>query len=177
MNGHKGNYGSSQHSSTGGSKSGKPGGGSALGGGGQPSRARDPRLIQYFIDGSPNAALVDSEADELGRRLAQEDDLKSSQLRRFYDDVLVLRSRLEAASGQSGGQRDAAFATLLVDFKMLKAKAHYANGRDRRMFPDRLREFIEDHVHSVRNANDFLMFCKQFQAVVAFHRFYRDKKD
>lgn len=176
MNGSKSSY-SGQHSSSGGHKSGKPVGSFTSGGGSQPSHARAPRLIQYFIDGNPNAALVDSEADELGRRLAQEDDLKSSQLRRFYDDVLVLRSRLEAALRQGGGQRETAFAGLLVDFKMLKAKAHYANGRDRRMFPDRLREFVEDHVHSVRNADDFLMFCKQFQAVVAFHRFHRDKKD
>ena len=176
MNGSKSSY-SGQHSSSGGQKSGKPVGSFTPGGGSQPSHARAPRLIQYFIDGNPNAALVVSEADELGRRLAQEDDLKSSQLRRFYDDVLVLRSRLEAALRQGGGQRETAFAGLLVDFKMLKAKAHYANGRDRRMFPDRLREFVEDHVHSVRNADDFLMFCKQFQAVVAFHRFHRDKKD
>ena len=60
---------------------------------------------------------------------------------------------------------------------MLKAKAVYANGRDRgHTFPNEMLQFVVSHVHGVKTARDFDAFCRHFQAVVAFHKFYAPKE-
>ncbi len=146
------------------------------GGGGRsqpPARIPEPRPVTYFVDGRPNPRLMDDDAQQLGEALANEDNLKPSQLRRYYDDVLTLRSRLDALARKPGPAREQAFALLRADFKMLKAKAAYAYGRQ--LIRDRLLRFFVDHVHSVQTANDFDVFCRHFQAVVAFHKFYKPK--
>jgi CRISPR-associated protein Csm2 len=121
---------------------------------------------------------MDSEAEEIGRKLAIEDGLKPTQLRRYYDDIQNLRARLDRLTqelskslGEEKKARSLAFERLRSDFKMLKAKAAYAHGR--KLIPERLLAFFINHVHSVSSAEDFEVFFKHFQAVLAFHKFYK----
>jgi CRISPR-associated protein Csm2 len=124
-----------------------------------------PKTITYYRDGKLVPELMDKEAEAMAQRLAQ---VTTTQLRRFYEDVLNLRQRLPLEPQKA----EAVFEELRADFKMLKAKAVYANGRSAKTFPQELLQFFIDHVHSVENARDFEAFCKHFQAVVAFHKFY-----
>lgn len=133
-----------------------------------------PKEINYFKDGRPDPALMDEVADDVAQRF-QRENLKPTQLRRHYDNVITLRQRLNAQAAQPGDEREQAFDTLRADFKMLKAKAAYAYGRDDRTFPKSLLQFFVDHVHSVKTARDFDVFFQHFQAVVAFHKFYKPK--
>jgi len=151
----------------------RPHKGRGSGGNREPNRIPEPKMITYFIDGKPNPKLMDEDADRLGEELARQDNLKPSQLRRYYDDVLTLRSRLDAIARKPGQEREQAFSLLRADFKMLKAKAAYAYGRQ--LIKDRLLQFFVNHVYSVKSADDFDMFCRHFQAVVAFHKFYKPK--
>lgn len=133
-----------------------------------------PRPIVYFWNGKMNTELMDEKAEETAQELRE---VSSTQLRRFYDDVLTLRQRLKAEQGQNpSADENEVFAELRADFKMLKAKAVYARGRNKNTFPMEFLQFFIDHVTAVKNARDFEAFCKHFQAVVAFHRFY-GKKD
>ncbi len=132
-----------------------------------------PKTITYYINNTPNPRLMDEDAQALGEALAVQDPIKPSQLRRYYDDVGNLRARLDAIGRKPGPDREQAFTLLRADFKMLKAKAAYARGRQ--LIPDLLLQFFMDHVHSVNSANDFDVFCRHFQAVVAFHKFYKPK--
>lgn len=144
------------------------------GSGGKPvNTIPEPQTILYFIDGKPNPRLMDEDAQQLGEALANRDNLKPSQLRRYYDDVLTLRSRLDAMARKPGPKREEAFTLLRADFKMLKAKAAYAYGRQ--LIRERLLQFFVNHVHSVNSADDFDVFCRHFQAVIAFHKFYKPK--
>lgn len=143
------------------------------GGGRSPNVIPDPQTIRYYIDGKPNPTLMDDEAQTLGEALALQDNLKPSQLRRYYDDVWTLRTRLDAIARKPGPAREEAFSLLRADFKMLKAKAAYAYGRQ--LIKKRLLQFFVNHVHSVQTANDFDVFCRHFQAVVAFHKFYKPR--
>jgi CRISPR-associated protein Csm2 len=127
-----------------------------------------PRPVAYFRDGKLIPELMDSEAERIARELGQ---VSTTQLRRFYEDVLNLRQRLAAAVGRQDNAEEV-FSRLRADFKMLKAKAVYANGRSGKAFPRELLQFFIDHVEAVKNARDFEAFCKHFQAVVAFHKFY-----
>lgn len=147
-------------------------GGSFGGNSSEPKNLPTPRPVVYFQpDGSLVSALMDSQAEELAQQLNQ---VTTTQLRRFYDDVLTLRQRLMAEQRQ-GRDKEAVFNDLRADFKMLKAKAVYAHGRSEKTVPRPLLQFFIDHVAAVNSARDFEAFCKHFQAVVAFHKFYGEK--
>ena len=139
----------------------------------EPKSLPTPRPIIYFQpDGSLVSGLMDHQAEDLAQRLSQ---VTTTQLRRFYDDVLALRQRL-AAEQRQGRDKEAVFNDLRADFKMLKAKAVYAHGRSEKTMPRPLLQFFIDHVAAVNSARDFEAFCKHFQAVVAFHKFYGDNR-
>jgi CRISPR-associated protein Csm2 len=135
----------------------------------------EPRAIEYFREGRLAERLLDEDAEEAAQSLH---DLSPTQLRRFYEDVLTLRERLRVASGscQDEPRREAEFQRLRAEFKMLKAKAAYARGRNPNTFPLQFLQFFIDHVAAVNSARDFEAFCKHFQAVVAFHKFYESTK-
>lgn len=151
-------------------------GGRGPGGGGNPTEPKSlptPRPVIYFQpDGSLVPTLMDNQAEDLAQRLSQ---VTTTQLRRFYDDVLTLRQRL-AAEQRQGRDKESVFNDLRADFKMLKAKAVYANGRNPKTVPLPLLQFFIDHVAAVNSAREFEAFCKHFQAVVAFHKFYGDNR-
>ena len=138
-------------------------------------QARD---VVYFKDDRPDPDLMDRVAEDQAKDFDRE-GLKPTQLRRHYDDVITLRQRLNAMASKPGEARERAFDALRADFKMLKAKAAYAYGRDHKTFPKSLLQFFVDHVHSVKTARDFDVFFQHFQAVVAFHKFYKpnDNRD
>ena len=141
---------------------GNPGGGKTL---------PQPRPVEYFAkDGSLARDLLDGRAEKQARSLQ---NVTTTQLRRFYDDVLALARRLDVESEGGGSERrEAVFNRLRAEFKMLKAKAAYAHGRDEKQFPKEFLQFFIDHVHAVNSAREFDAFCKHFQAVVAFHKFF-----
>lgn len=141
-----------------------------------PKRLPAPRSVTYFQEGHLADDLMDRQAEEAARALRE---LSTTQLRRFYEDVLTLRERLRAAIGprQEDSRKEAEFARLRADFKMLKAKAAYAHGRSPRTFPREFLQFFVDHVSAVNSANEFEAFCKHFQAVVAFHKFYGEARE
>lgn len=145
-------------------------------GGGPSQTSRTPDPVQYYKDGLLKIDLVDKEAEDVADELADA-GLENTQLRRYYENVLALKRRLEHESANNGnGDRDQVFARLRPEFKLMRAKAHYANARDRRTFPDRFLKFFESHTRSVQTVKDFDAFCKHFEAVVAFHRYKKDRK-
>lgn len=145
---------------------------------GQDRQEPSPPQVQTvtYFDGRGNLReeLVDMEAEEQAKTLAHA-RLKHTQLRRYYEDVLNLRRRLEhETANRPGATEEEVFLKLRPEFKMLRAKAYYANKRSDKIFPDAFRTFIETNVNSVKNAADFKAFCQYFQAVVAFHKVYAE---
>jgi CRISPR-associated protein Csm2 len=141
-----------------------------------PPRIPEPKAQCYFeADGKTlRAALVDGEAEQFAQKISE---VPPTRLRRFYEDVLSLRSRLEAQT--CNGERTRVFQGLLPEFKMLKAKAAYTSGRlgrrERESFAPLLGFFV-NHTHSVKSVEEFDAFYKHFQAIVAFHKFYGKEK-
>ena len=85
-------------------------------------------------------------------------NLSSTQIRKFYEEVLNLKSQLEI--GKS-------FKEILPYFKMLKAKANVAYERD--VINTNFKTFIEKNVDYVGNKEErFKIFCTFFEAVVAY---------
>lgn len=151
--------------------------------GGQPARAPQPAAqqsalppVKYFDEkGKLRPELLDEEAMQVGEALARA-ELESAQLRRFYGDVLSLRRRFEIRSaGVPLSQRADVFADILPEFRLLRAKAFYANKRSKKILPDEMKNFIQRHVDAVKSWQDFLAFCRHFEAVVAFHYAFSKK--
>ena len=82
----------------------------------------------------------------------------STQIRKFYEEVLNLKDRLD--NGKD-------FREILPYFKMLKAKANVAYQRD--VINTNFKRFIDENVDYVGDSEEkFKVFCTFFEAVVAY---------
>ena len=133
-----------------------------------------PRAVSYFDDKKQiRPQLLDEEAQAVARELAGT-RLAPTQLRRYYHEVVNLQRRLDQLA--AGSSREQAFECLRADFKLLKAKAHYANARNPGMFPQPLLQFFVNHTHSVKDVRDFDAFCRHFEAVVGFFQYMKKEE-
>lgn len=124
--------------------------------------------VQYFAANdrtAPNATLLGSEAEHVARRLAS---VRASQLRRFYGEVMALKRRAELTKITDEEIR--------AQLMLLRAKAAYTWSRQS-SYPGELVAFFNRHAHSVKTKEDFLRgFQPHFEAVMAFHKAFEDKK-
>ncbi len=84
--------------------------------------------------------------------------LSSSQIRKFYEEVLNFKMQLD-------NEKD--FREILPYFRMLKAKANVAYERD--VINTNFKKFIDDNVDYVGdNKKRFDIFCTFFEAILAY---------
>ena len=134
-------------------------------GGRQTPTVRRPQA--YFTDGGvPRHELFDVEA-QAEAKLWADNDIKPAQVRRFYGQIQADRRRieLEGAKAQDEEAR--------VAMALLKAATAYAAARESKREP--LHEFAKWHARLVNTIADFKMFCRHFEAVVAWHRVYKPR--
>lgn len=112
-----------------------------------------------------NPELVDEQARGWAKEFK---DLKSTQMRRFYDEFKAIERKI--LGGRDLQEQQANFERDLALIRMFKAKAVYAEMR--KVSPRAFTEFIFNHMASIKDLRDFQAFIKVFEAVVAFHRFY-----
>ncbi len=124
---------------------------------------------QYFSakdSTAPDADLLGSKAEDVARKLAS---VPTSQLRRFYGEVMALKRRAELTSISD--------AEIVAQMMLLRAKAAYTWGRQKR-YPGELVAFFNRHAHSVKTKQDFLYgFQPHFEAVMAFHKVFEKEKE
>ncbi len=123
-----------------------------------------PPSKPLFDPAEPLDKLLNDLAEEEAKRMPDaggRDELKSSQLRRFFGDVKDLYRRW---------QRGQDYTTVIAPmFKMIRSKASYAwrNGRDPKI-PRPFYQFLDEGVAKVKNESDFGAFVQHFEAVVGF---------
>jgi len=127
----------------------------------------------YTDSGGIKPELLNEEAEKIAaslvrdsRRGDRKEGVTSSQLRRLYGEVKDLERRLDE------GQK---WEKILPLVKLLKAKVAYTVGRaiqkskwDRREY-ENLQRFLETGIDAIESKEDFLAFCKQFEAVVGYY--------
>ena len=91
---------------------------------------------------------------------------KSTQLRKFFDEVIRFQGMLQSNPEQ--------FNELLPYIKMLNAKAAYAAGRD--LIGTEFKNFLSDSLRQVSSREDFEVFCTFFEAFLGFYKFYAEKE-
>lgn len=127
-----------------------------------------PEPMSYYTDQAKQilkADLVDKEAQDWARSFPE---LKSTQMRRFYDEFKAIERKI--LMGKDVQEQQACFERDRALIMMFKAKAVYAEKR--KVAPRKFTEFIFNHMASIKDLRDFQAFIKVFEAVVAFHRFY-----
>jgi len=125
---------------------------------------KDPvkRLIQ--------PTLFSDEAEKLARSVAesgkdQRGNLrknKRSQIRKFYDEVLRLKSEAENEEWDN----------IHPYVNMLNAKAAYALGRD--YITNEFLSFIKGSVEQIKRREDLDVFSNLFEAFMGFYKQYGD---
>jgi CRISPR-associated protein Csm2 len=116
----------------------------------------------YGPDGrTPRPDLFDAEAQAEANRWKE---VKSSQLRRLFGQVMADRRQFEL-KGKAAGDAEAQVAMAL-----LKAGAAYAAARE----PKRIEmaAFAAHHARLVKTVADFRVFARHFEAVVAWHKVF-----
>ena len=135
--------------------------------GGKPPRFRERRQLGLTIgfrkdDGKINADLFDKTANQAAQRVAgdKRDQNKSTQLRRFYDELVMW----EEKARQHGDQ----FDDYLPFVRMLKAKAAYAEGR--KLVDGAFVDLMEQTIDFVKTADDLRVAKLFFEAFLGFYK-------
>ncbi len=91
---------------------------------------------------------------------------KSTQIRRFYEDIIAWDSQLNQLSSLEA--RKARFQEVLPLIKMLNAKVAYAYNRE--LVDEQFRDFIQCCIRQIKpdNLDGFKHFKLLFEAVIGF---------
>mgnify|MGYP000398031802 CR=1 FL=1 len=111
--------------------------------------------IEKIIKG--DTRLLVQKADFLGKHFRN--SLSTSQIRNVFGNV----KRME----QKG------FEKSKKEFLLLKPKLAYSAGREPRLRD--LEKVLTNAIDSVGNSESFENFCKFFEAILCYHRFYGGK--
>jgi CRISPR-associated protein Csm2 len=131
--------------------------------------------VAYFGEnGVLEEKLMDADAADQAKVLQ---NLAPTQLRRFYEHVVSIKRRLDLGA-KNAEEREREFKKLRPEFKLVKAKAVYAYGRNKdnknKAHYEALAQFFITHTEGVKSAADFEAFCKHFEAVIAYHKYHSD---
>ncbi|WFE69476.1 type III-A CRISPR-associated protein Csm2 [Thiomicrospira sp. R3] len=126
----------------------------------------DDQLFDTTAEQIAQAFGTPYKVEKNNRTKEPKDANKSSQIRRFYEDLLNWETQLNRATSKK--ERDQKYAELLPLIKMLNAKVAYAHGRD--TVDDQFRDFINHCIRQLTpdQPNGFKHFKLLFEAVIGF---------
>lgn len=135
-----------------------------------PRQQIDAGLLDRIRFASPDAELFNGIAKQAAQAVARAEANrnKPSQLRRFYDELLLWETRI---SQQPTEVQEAKFAEYLPFIRMLNAKAAYAEGRK---LVDRNFVDLMHHTLNEVTSPQTLTTCKYFWE--AFMGFYKQER-
>jgi len=122
-----------------------------------------------------NPDLFSDTAEKIAKAVSNEatDKLnKSTQLRRFFDDVLTFESRLKELPEEK--QREE-FDRSLPYLKMLNAKVAYAKARD--LISPEFKDFIGISLKQLNDLDDFKVFHTLFEAFMGYYKFFDKERE
>lgn len=123
-----------------------------------------------------NPELFNGVAQRMAKLVAWSEDgrqrpeNKSTQLRRFYDEIVLWDTRIRQVEPKN---QTAKFHEYLPFIRMLNAKAAYANGRKPRLVDDNFVSLLQHTLIKVEDP-DSLTTCKLFWE--AFMGFYKQER-
>jgi CRISPR-associated protein Csm2 len=123
--------------------------------------------VEYVAAEKPGPEFLDADARSQAERF---EGLPPSQLRRFYGMATDFKRRLELDTEGRISESE-----VQAQMAHLKASAAYAAMRNQ---PEELVRFFTVHANSVSTPAHYRIFCRHFEAVVAYHKvFGRERRD
>ncbi len=132
-----------------------------------PRPQQHKRPDAYRQDGKVRPELFDEEA-HAEARLWAEKKITKTQVRRFFGQIINDRNRFD----QMGNEVSDADVKAAMAF--FKAATAYAAARMKALKP--LADFAAHHAKLVSSADDFRLFARHFEAIVAWHRVEEGRK-
>jgi len=128
-----------------------------------------PRISpeDYFdANGYVKTDLFEDKAEKIAKsfRYGDTGNIKGTQIRKFYDEVLRLKLKIESANNP-----EEKFKEILPYIKMLIPKVVYSKNKGN------ANEAFEQFIESIRDINElrkFTVFCDLFECVVAYCKIY-----
>ncbi|HIQ22101.1 MAG TPA: type III-A CRISPR-associated protein Csm2 [Planctomycetes bacterium] len=133
----------------------------------QRSRRPSGPVEVLFDPAKPDTELFDTLAEKQAEQL----EVNSSQLRRFFGEIKDLYRRFNAlASGEAEQRRQEIYSTQIEPrFKMVRSKVAYATrAGGQTKLPERFAEFLKTGIQRVGNQEEFVRFIMHVEAVVGF---------
>ena len=122
----------------------------------------------YFdANGYVRTDLFEDKAEKIAKSFSSDDNskkIKNTQIRKFYDEVLRLKLKIESANNP-----EEKFKETLPYIKMLIPKVVYSKNRGN------ANEAFEEFIKSIKDINElqkFTVFCDLFECVVAYCKIY-----
>lgn len=111
--------------------------------------------------------LFSAIAESLAKKIGEEDRNlnKSSQIRRYFDEVVRLSSLAKV--------KDADMNMILPQVHMLIAKVAYAKGR--KLVTESFVEMMKSGIGQVNDKDDLLVFADFFESFIGYYKMYRPK--
>ena len=122
------------------------------------ARLLDPALFSIEAD------RIAQEISEDGKRDRKEKN-KSTQLRRFFDEIIRLNSQAQAEGTD--------WNNILPHVHMLVAKTAYAQGRD--LVTKSFVDLIKSGITQIKEKDDLQVFANFLEAFMGFYKVYRPK--
>ncbi|MGC9168814.1 MAG: type III-A CRISPR-associated protein Csm2 [Desulfurella sp.] len=127
----------------------------------------------YF---KPNSDIVKDDlfsvtADKITESFSKEGGITGSQIRKFYDEVLRLRLKLDSAN-----DKEKKFVEILPYLKMLIPKVVYFKNRKNVNVDESFESFIKMNIENITKVKEFEVFCDLFEAVIAYTKKYPNLK-
>jgi len=120
----------------------------------------------YFVDkDTVRENLFSVDADKVAESF--KDGMRSSQVRKFYDEILKRKMIIELAE-----DKKKAFIRQLPYIKMIISKATYGNSRKPKTVSNNFKRFLEDNIKNIKEYEEFKVFCDFFESVVAYSKQY-----
>ncbi len=125
----------------------------------------DDKLFSETAEGIVN----ELKGDRFGGKNNDKDKISTTQIRRFYNDLLSIKSVVEL---ETPSKRAAAFRLQIPYVNMMVAKARYAKGR--KVVGEKFVKYIEkcvepfDSNRPAESYEHFKVFCSLFESVVAY---------
>jgi len=132
------------------------------------NKTEEKVMIPFYLDQEKkklNPQWFESEAERWVGKLMEKrqrgTELKLTQLRKFYNEILVLDEKRKNKKGK--------FDLILPYVKMLKSKAAYSySGGKNSKIPENFKLFLYSMVDQVKTEEDFVAFKLIFEAIVGF---------
>lgn len=130
--------------------------------------------IQFWKDkagGIVEPSLFASVAEEKAKKISTENDHgklnKSTQLRKFYDEIISFRQRLQECPED--------FAAIHPYIQMVKAKVAYAKGRN--LVSEGYRQMLNECIDQVARVEDFMVMASFLEAFMGYYKLYNPKEN